>query len=91
MDYIEKDELLTALSMIRDENPNWETGNLVLGKIIDTVAQIPASDVRPCARGHWHKDKEHGFVRCSECGDIYPYADYVLAWHFCPNCGVAVR
>lgn len=42
--------------------------------------------------GYWAPTKS-GYLTCSECGDCYIAAEWLLdgKWNFCPNCGVKMR
>lgn len=37
--------------------------------------------------GRW--EEINGYLRCSECKDVYIYEDWIEdgKWKFCPNCG----
>ena len=39
------------------------------------------------AHGRW--EEINGYLRCSECKDVYIYEDWIEdgKWKFCPNCG----
>ena len=52
--------------------------------------KIPFSkDVAEVVHGRWEKAEYHGFLRCSECKDVYIDDTWVAdgKWNYCPNCG----
>ena len=56
------------------------------GKVIQNLPTVDAVEV---VHGRWEKAKYHGFLRCSECKDVYIYDAWVAdgKWNYCPNCG----
>ena len=53
------------------------------------VEQMPTVDAVEVVHGRWEQAKYHGFLRCSECKDVYIYDAWVAdgKWNYCPNCG----
>ena len=53
---------------------------------IDTESTVDAVEV---VHGRWEKAEYHGFLRCSECKDVYIDDTWVAdgKWNYCPNCG----
>lgn len=39
--------------------------------------------------GRWERAEYHGFLRCSECKDVYIDDTWVAdgKWNYCPDCG----
>lgn len=66
-----------------------EAGNqLGYGDTEELIKNAPAIDpesLRP--HGRW--EEINGYLRCSECKDVYIYEDWIEdgKWKFCPNCG----
>ena len=53
------------------------------------IKGAPTIDAVPVVRANWVEDVETGFLVCSNCRDVYIFADYLGGgkWKFCPNCG----
>ena len=53
------------------------------------VEQMPTVDAVEVTHGRWEKAEYHGFLRCSECKDVYIDDTWVAdgKWNYCPNCG----
>lgn len=86
-EYIDKEALLKALLEICKEEEIKGGTSFAMARMIDKTVHFPAADVSLKARSKWQKNREFGFCKCEACGDLYPCADYVLAWNYCPNCG----
>ena len=52
-----------------------------------------ATDAVEVVHGRWEKAEYHGFLRCSECKDVYIDDTWVTdgKWNYCPNCGADMR
>lgn len=85
-DYIDREELLKAISKIGGSPlSEWDTVG-----VVSLVANQPAADVAPVRRGHWKRDKENRPI-CSECAEEpYRNGDYNLP-NYCPNCGAKME
>jgi hypothetical protein len=67
------------------------------GKIYDLCYTIlmhfleeePTVDAVEVVHGRWEQAEYHGFLRCSECKDVYIDDTWVAdgKWNYCPNCG----
>lgn len=83
-EYIERGELASWLKkagkFLKIEEDHKRVCH-VIGKIIDHIEAMPASDVVEVRHGKWIED--HEFFKCSECGYL---TDYRLS-NFCPDCG----
>lgn len=57
----------------------------VFGK--DNKQEAKADAGKPRPHGRW--EEINGYLRCSECKDVYIYEDWIEdgKWKFCPNCG----
>lgn len=44
-------------------------------------------------RSHGRWEEINGYLRCSECKDVYIYEDWIEdgKWKFCPNCGAKME
>ncbi len=91
VDYIDRDQVILHLTEIKEEEEAQGCASFALAKMIGCIANIPSENVREQINGLWLRNKDMGFCKCSVCGDIYPYTDYVLKWHFCPNCGASMK
>lgn len=94
-DYIEREALLEAISKVGGSPlSEWDTAG-----VVSLVANQPAADVAPVARGHWERDRDT--IKCSECGfgmfpiryafrdgDCIPYSGVP---NHCPDCGVRME
>lgn len=58
---------------------------------IDDAPTIDPESLRPV--GRWERSNTIGFLRCSECRNVYINEDWLVddKWHFCPNCGVKME
>lgn len=56
----------------------------------DKIEKIPAADVRENVRGEWKWIQSYNDVKCTVCGEVYPYDDVCL-FKYCPNCGANMR
>ena len=70
-----------------------EFGNVEAAKatraIIKGLKIMPTVDAVEVVHGRWEKAEYHGFLRCSECKDVYIDDTWVAdgKWNYCPNCG----
>ena len=94
-EYIEREALLEAISKVGGSPlSEWDTAG-----VVSLVANQPAADVAPVARGHWVRDRDT--IKCSECGfgmfpirpafrdgDCIPYSGVP---NHCPDCGVRME
>ena len=57
------------------------------------VDLMPVVDAVEVVHGRWEKAEYHGFLRCSECKDVYIDDTWVAdgKWNYCPNCGADMR
>lgn len=86
-EYIEREAAIDAV----------DAGNLHRG-IVDAlqsvIAEIPAADVKPVAKGKWINAYIQGVhhYRCTNCGE---YIEAIWTanfdYNFCPNCGADMR
>ena len=54
------------------------------GELLDAIKELPSVTLqRP--KGKWINGNYH--IRCSECGEDYPYR----LRNFCPNCGARME
>lgn len=53
------------------------------------IEDFPEVDAVEVVHGRWEKAEYHGFLRCSECKDVYIDDTWVAdgKWNYCPNCG----
>ncbi len=61
---------------------------------MDTVAALPAADVREVVRGHWnYKCPIDGtsYRYCSNCLGVIYDSGVVIPKNFCPYCGADMR
>lgn len=93
-DFIERDVVKNSLYTARDKYDEYDSDQrkIIRGYIEadDIVDSVPAADVRPVVKAHWHDVYMTGPCSwagtCSHCGqanDIPPPRHA----HFCPNCG----
>lgn len=61
---------------------------LMLYEITDMIMDAPAVDAEPVRYGTWIK--KIGCCKCSECLTEC-WADSVLGYDFCPNCGAKME
>ena len=49
----------------------------------------PTVDAVPVMHGRWEKAEYCGFLRCSQCTDVYIDESWLEdgKWNYCPNCG----
>ena len=68
------------------ENVKYEQEKLEVLREIYKKVTTPTVEV---VHGRWEQAKYHGFLRCSECKDVYIYDAWVAdgKWNYCPNCG----
>ena len=57
------------------------------------LAKQPKVDAVEVVYGRWEQAEYHGFLRCSECKDVYIDDTWVAdgKWNYCPNCGADMR
>lgn len=62
----------------------WETS-----EVVGFLEDCPIEDSVEVVHGRWEKAEYHGFLRCSECKDVYIDDTWVAdgKWSYCPNCG----
>ncbi len=67
-------------------------------RLMRTLDDIPAADVRPVERGKWidRDDDYYGWNMwaCSACGEEFVLTEGtpdMNDYHFCPNCGADMR
>lgn len=81
-DYIDREELLKAISKIGGSLlSEWDTVG-----VVSLVANQPAADVAPVRRGQWKRFNTY-MMECTQCGKR-------VAWHryyYCPNCGAKME
>lgn len=79
-EYIERE---AARKYILEEYPLLQRDRLMR-----TIDDIPAADVRPVTRGEWidHQEGRWIYAKCSECGTVHDVKS-----NFCPNCGADMR
>ena len=58
-------------------------------EIVDQIDRMPTVDAEEVVHGRWEKAEYDGFLRCSECKDVYIDDTWVAdgKWNYCPNCG----
>ena len=89
-EYIERD---AARKYILDEYPLLQRDRLMR-----TIDDIPAADVRPVVRGHWISEEEAEEKgdyslrdACSVCGHCDWDCTESAGFNYCPNCGCAME
>ena len=84
---IDANELLKKKFLTRefDGTARGWTLEVVSAKDIEDAPTIDPESLRP--HGRW--EEINGYLRCSECKDVYIYEDWIEdgKWKFCPNCG----
>ena len=66
-----------------------------LGDLVDTFADIPATDVAEVRHGRWTIAEDDycglNIVKCSVCHEEWCFEEgddvFDLNYHYCPNCG----
>ena len=105
-DYIEREAAIEAVTVwykktCRPENmSSYNMGErAAYTTAICEITELPAADVRPVVRGHWHGEGD-GYAdgelvcdmwQCSCCGEWFDEWDDKPTWNFCPNCGADMR
>ena len=53
------------------------------------LRNAPTVDAVEVVHGRWEHAEYHGFLRCSECKDVYIDDTWIAdgKWNYCPNCG----
>ncbi len=91
MVYIDKEKLIDQLTEIRSTEESQGYASFVLTRMINCAENMVPENVREQVHGMWIRNKDYGICRCSVCGELFPYADYVLKWNFCPSCGASMK
>ena len=63
--------------------------NICIECIVDAIYDADTVDAVEVVHGRWEQAEYHGFLRCSECKDVYIDDTWVAdgKWNYCPNCG----
>ena len=63
--------------------------SIFIDVIINAIDSYYPLDAVEVVHGRWEKAEYHGFLRCSECKDVYIDDTWVAGgkWNYCPNCG----
>ena len=61
--------------------------------IAAVMENAPTVDAVEVVHGRWEKAEYNGFLRCSECKDVYINEEWLEdgKWNYCPNCGADMR
>ena len=88
-DLISRNDVLEIIMQYcADDDGSCEKPNADLREMLDEVENIPAVDAEPARYGTWIK--KIGCCKCSECLTEC-WADSVLGYDFCPNCGAKMN
>ena len=79
---IEKESYISREAAIEAVESSLSFHSYAGGIAANTIAKLPAADVRPVVKGKWIL-KDDGRAHCSMCDT--PGNSYV--WNFCPKCG----
>ena len=65
----------------------------LIDMVCEDIGNAPTVDAVEVVHGRWEKAEYHGFLRCSECKDVYIDDTWVAdgKWNYCPNCGAKMR
>ena len=62
-------------------------------KFTAMTKRFPTVDAVEVVHGRWECTEYYGFLRCSECKDVYIDDSWVAdgKWNYCPNCGAKME
>lgn len=68
-----------------DAYPDMEDLSITWWMYLPDPPKVDPEILQP--HGRW--EEINGYLRCSECKDVYIYEDWIEdgKWKFCPNCG----
>lgn len=80
-----------AIENTRNEVYWTESEQASVRNFLNHQPTIDPESLRP--RGRWELDKRTGYIRCSECRDVYIEREWIAdgKWSFCPNCGAKME
>ena len=73
----------------REPYDQYDMGYVDAVDRIEEWLELNTVDAVEVVHGRWEQAEYHGFLRCSECKDVYIDDTWVAdgKWNYCPNCG----
>lgn len=100
-DYISREAAIDAtrkvsVGLINPTTGAWDLGfTNALSLACNSIAAIPAADVRPVVKAKWEWNDNNGYYYCGNCEAVSPredqYGEYIDCPNFCPSCGADMR
>lgn len=95
--YIERYEVLNIINDAIAHNALSYEG--CTNEIVESIARIPAADVRPVVKAEWYGEADgyadgelvYDMWSCPVCGKRFEEWEEKPDWNFCPNCGADMR